>query len=420
VGSSDDFAISKLGLMRPLVLAAAACVVLSLAVSARADAAITGSNDGSALAGAMAGSPSPVSGASVITPNYPGGNGVLPNGFSDTPLAGFPTNGPSYTILTSGNSQLADDANSGTSSGSMNGVTGTGALAGANDYTILSVPITASQQARCVGFDFRFLSEEFPEYVGAGFNDTFLAELDQRTWAVSGQAISSLTDFAAGTGDRISVDASGPSAMSTANSAGTTYDGATSGLIARKYVTPGSHQVIFSIFDIGDQRLDSAVFIDNLRVTSEPPEQCRSLGLDPFEGTVGVESEKKVQLCASFDCAKFKITCNLPGGAPIPCQPFILAIVNFQTGQLGRVTDVATISKKKKVKLISKKQITIPAATTKTVKLKITKKGKKALKAAQRAGQKKLKVQLTAQNLANGVNKTFKVKMKIPKLKKQS
>jgi len=406
--------------MRPLVLAAAACVVLSLAVSARADAAITGSNDGSALAGAMAGSPSPVSGASVITPNYPGGNGVLPNGFSDTPLAGFPTNGPSYTILTSGNSQLADDANSGTSSGSMNGVTGTGALAGANDYTILSVPITASQQARCVGFDFRFLSEEFPEYVGAGFNDTFLAELDQRTWAVSGQAISSLTDFAAGTGDRISVDASGPSAMSTANSAGTTYDGATSGLIARKYVTPGSHQVIFSIFDIGDQRLDSAVFIDNLRVTSEPPEQCRSLGLDPFEGTVGVESEKKVQLCASFDCAKFKITCNLPGGAPIPCQPFILAIVNFQTGQLGRVTDVATISKKKKVKLISKKQITIPAATTKTVKLKITKKGKKALKAAQRAGQKKLKVQLTAQNLANGVNKTFKVKMKIPKLKKQS
>ena len=418
VGSSDCFSISKLGRVWSLILATAAFVALSAAVSARAEAAISGSNDPNALAGAMAATPSPVSGSAVITPNYPGGNGILPNGFSDTPLGGFPTNGPSYTILTSGNSQLADDANNSGSSGSNNGVTGVDALNGARDYTILSVPITATQQSRCVGFDFRFLSDEFPEYVSAGFNDTFLAELDQRTWSVSGQSISSLTDFAAGTGDRISVDAGGPSAMSAAYAAGTTYDGATAALVARKYVTPGSHTVIFSIFDIGDGNFDSAAFIDNLRVTSEPPEQCRSLGLDPFEGTVGIESEKKVQLCKSFDCAKFKITCNLPGGAPIPCQPFILAIVNFQTGQLGRSSDLALASKKTKVKLISKKQITIPAATTKTVKLKITKKGKKALKAAQLAGKKKLKVQLKTENLANGTNQTFKVKIKLPKLKK--
>ena len=398
MGGSDGFAISKSGRVRSLLLATAACALLSAAVSARADAAITPSNDGGALTAALAGSPSPVSGASVITPNYPGANGILSNGFSDTPLGGFPTSGPNFTILTNGDSQLADDANSANLSGSTNGIRGTGALAGAFDYTILSVPITATRQARCVGFDFRFLSEEYPEYVGAEYIDTFLAELDQRTWAVSGSSITSATDFAAGAGDRISVDTSGPSAMSAAKSAGTTYDGATSGLVARKYVSPGSHTVIFSIFDIGDEQLDSAVFIDNLRVTTDPPERCRSLGLDPFDGTVGFDSENKVQLCKSLDCAKLRVTCNLPGGAPIPCQPFVLGTV-------------------KKVKLISKKQLTIPAARTKTVELKITKKGKGALEAAQKAGKRKLKVQLKTENPVNGTNKTFKAMMRIPKLK---
>ncbi|WP_442940262.1 hypothetical protein [Nocardioides sp. B-3] len=32
-----------------------------------------------------------------------------------------------------------------------------------------------------VGMDFRFLSEEFPEYVGSSFNDAFIAEMDAST-----------------------------------------------------------------------------------------------------------------------------------------------------------------------------------------------------------------------------------------------
>ena len=164
-------------------------------------------------------------------------------------------------------------------------------------------------------------------------------------------------------------------------------------MVARKYVSPGTHTVIFSIFDIGDEQLDSAVFIDNLRVTTDPPERCRSLGLDPFDGTVGFDSENKVQLCKSLDCAKLRVTCNLPGGAPIPCQPFVAG------GQ----------PVKKVKRLISKKkQLTIPAARTKTVELKITKKGKGALEAAQKAGKRKLKVQLKTENPVNGTNKTFK------------
>lgn len=395
-----------------------------------ASAAVTGTNDPNALAGAMAATPSPLSGSGVITPNYPGGNGVFPNAVSDTPLAGFPTNGSSYAILTTGNSAFAPTGNTSSGSSSSNGVPGTGALAGANDYTILSVPVKATSTNRCVGFDFRFLSEEYPEYVGQKYNDTFLAELDTRTWAVSGQSVTSQTDFAAGTGDQISVNQSGPSAMSAENAAGTTYDGATPALIARKYVTPGTHTIIFSIFDVGDSALDSAAFIDNLRVTDEPPAQCHSLGLDAFEGLTGIDAKKKVILCKSFDCAKFQITCNLPGGSPIPCSPFILVIANFKTGQLGRAgTDLATVSKKgkkggkkkgsKKLKLTKKKQITIPAATTKTVKLKLTGKAKKALKKAAKAGKKKVTAKVKVQNPANGATDTIKVKLKLPKHKKK-
>jgi hypothetical protein len=387
-----------------------------------ASAAVNGTNDANALAGAMASTPSPLSGSAVITPNYPGGNGVYPNAVSDSPLAGFPTNGSSYTILTTGNSAFAPNGNTSSGSSSSNGAPGTGALVGANDYTILSVPVTATQNARCVGFDFRFLSEEFPEYVGQKYNDTFLAELDSRTWAVSGQAVTSQTDFAAGTGDQISVNQSGPSAMSAANAAGTTYDGATPALIARKYVTPGTHTIIFSIFDVGDSALDSAAFIDNLRVTDDPAAQCHSLGIDAFEGLTGIDAKSKVVLCKSFDCAKFQITCNLPGGSPIPCSPFILVIANFKTGELGRVSDLATVSKKGKkggkLKLTKKKQITIPAATTKTVKLKLTGKAKKALKKAAKAGKKKVTAKVKVQNPANGANDTIKVKLKLPKQKK--
>ncbi len=39
-----------------------------------------------------------------------------------------------------------------------------------------------------MAFDFRFLSEEFPIYVGTSFNDAFIAELDNSTWTTSGSA----------------------------------------------------------------------------------------------------------------------------------------------------------------------------------------------------------------------------------------
>jgi len=74
----------------------------------------------------------------------------------------------------------------------------------------------------------------------------------------------------------ISINATGPVAMNAANAAGTTYDGATPLLSASTQITPGTHSLYLSIFDQGDQVLDSAVFIDNLIVgfVPEPDTNC--------------------------------------------------------------------------------------------------------------------------------------------------
>jgi Ca2+-binding RTX toxin-like protein len=74
----------------------------------------------------------------------------------------------------------------------------------------------------------------------------------------------------------ISVNSTGVTAMSLANAAGTTYDGATALLSATSQVSPGPHSLYLSIFDQGDQLVDSAAFVDNLRIgfVSDPAVNC--------------------------------------------------------------------------------------------------------------------------------------------------
>ena len=117
-----------------------------------------------------------------------------------------------------------------------------------------------------VGIDFRFLSEEYPEYVGSRYNDAFVAELDNSTWTTSGSTISAPNNFAFDpTGNPITINAAGTTSMTAAEAEGTTFDGATSMLTAATPLSPGAHSLYLSIFDQGDHVLDSAVIIDNLR-----------------------------------------------------------------------------------------------------------------------------------------------------------
>jgi GDSL-like Lipase/Acylhydrolase family len=189
-----------------------------------------------------------------------------PNAAMTTSLASFPTAGDSYALLTTGDASLAAQPN--TSSGSGANDAGSNVRGNTDfDVTVLKAQLNVPVGVNCLlGMDFRFLSEEYPEFVGSAYNDAFIAEIDKSTWTTSGSTITAPDNFAFDPkGNPITINAAGTTSMSADEAAGTTYDGATPLLTAATPVSPGQHSLFLSIFDQGDRILDSAVMLDNLR-----------------------------------------------------------------------------------------------------------------------------------------------------------
>jgi uncharacterized repeat protein (TIGR01451 family) len=200
----------------------------------------------------------------------------------------FPTDGSNFAVLTTGNANLAGtpntDPNSGVNDGCILGLDANCSADGdptskgakrteAHDVSILKIPLTVPAGKSCLSFDYRFLSEEFPEWVGTPFNDAFIAELDTNSWTATGSSavspISAPKNFAFDPAGRpVSINAAGTSSMAPGPAFDTTYDGATPILTASTPITAGMHALYLSIFDQGDHILDSAVFVDNLRLSS--------------------------------------------------------------------------------------------------------------------------------------------------------
>lgn len=435
----------------------AATAGLSLVATA-AGATVVSGKDPNALASAMV-SGATVAGSSLAvdyacevddptTPEYDETN--CPTGIGTSPMAGFPTHGTTFTILTSGNAALADDANTSSSSGESWGQSGTPIAGNVFDQQVLRVDLGAATGS-CLAFDFRFLSEEYPEFVQAGFNDAFIAQLN--TWSVTvdagAQTINAPGNFAAGAGDTISVDASGPSAMLPEYAAGSTYDGATLPLVARAPVAPGSTNSLYlTIFDQGDGIYDSAVFLDNLRYETLPPNQCKSLALDPFEGTTGVSpASNKVTFGADKATLNMPFVCNLPPG-PINCTisasasftpwgqkvarkgerqpatttPLASGAASIPAGGSGTLSMATTAAGlkavkaaqqkpaklKKKAKKLLKKAKTAPPAKAK----KLVKKAKKLKKLARKLKKKPLgTVSITVSNASNGASEVINLSL---------
>ena len=298
---------------------------------------------------------------------------------SDTALAGFPTSGGTFGMLSSGDAELADDPNDDEGSGTDNGGQGYGE---AFDPVTLKIDINVPQGANCVGFDFRFLSEEFPEFVNAGFNDAFVAQLDQLSLAVSGSSINAPGNFAGGAGDQISVDSSGPSGMADSFAAGTTYDGATPRLVARTPVDSGAHSIFLTVFDAGDGILDSAVFLDNLKTSTEEAGKCKSLAVEPFEGSTGVgfaNPGDPFDLNPDLTALTFNAVCNLPSGNELSCNPSYA--FSFTPSTPGGGSNDRKARGTPATPLASG-SASIPSGQTQQVSLATTPAGKKAVKKA--------------------------------------
>lgn len=365
-------------------LAVAGAAILSLVSTTAASAAVVTSEDGNALAGSAVAPGTPLVAGSLQV-DYLCDADACPTGISDTPLVGFPSSGPNYAILTSGNAALADDPNSDGSSGESWGQSGTPIAGNVFDQQVTRIDLGPAT-GNCVAFDFRFLSEEFPEFVTAGFNDAFVAQLN--AWNVSvdaaAQTVNAPGDFAAGTGDSISVDAAGPSAMNAAEAAGTTYDGATLRLVARKAVVPGTPNTLYlTTFDQGDGIYDSAVFVDNIRYENIAPAQCKSLALDPFEGTTGIDlvPGSPPAFNAGKTAINIPVACNLPPG-PIGCP--INAVVSFVNWGDSLPARMATTP-------LAAGSATIPAGSTGTIVAATNPTGLKAMTTAAELPKKLLK-----------------------------
>jgi hypothetical protein len=192
---------------------------------------------------------------------------------SDSSLAGFPTSGATFAILSSGDAQFADDPNGSGDTGIGNGGGGGGHGESIFDLVKLRIDLAVPAGVNCLSMDFRFLSEEYPEFVGSTYNDAFVAELDTSNFSVDvNENIVAPNNFAFDEdGDAVSVNTAG---FSESNATGTTYDGATGLLQASTPITAGPHSIYLSIFDQGDGVLDSAAFIDRLRLRNLPPASC--------------------------------------------------------------------------------------------------------------------------------------------------
>jgi uncharacterized repeat protein (TIGR02543 family) len=259
---------------------ASVVTVAVLALAAPAMAAITTTRTASTVANAIVANPATITSSSFqeIAPTGP--SSEEPNAVSDTPLGGFATNGSSYGILTTGDATLADAANNSGSDGvGLGGDNGT--VHGDNDFdvTVLKVDLAVPAGVNCMTVDFRFLSEEFPEFVGGTVNDAFVAELDTSDWATDASSatapVTAPHNFAFDpNGNPITINAAGAASMSAGEAAGTTYDGATPLLNASTPITSGAHSLYLSIFDQGDDIYDSAVFLDNVRFSNRPIGTC--------------------------------------------------------------------------------------------------------------------------------------------------
>jgi len=181
------------------------------------------------------------------------------------------------------------------------------------DTASLTLDFVVPDDATTLGFDFRFMSEEFPEWVGSAFNDFFYAYLTDSTgthqiaYDTNGNIINVNNNFF------------NPAIYP----AGTVFDGTTPRLTTVVDVTPGETiSLRFEVGDVGDGIYDTAVWIDNVRFNVEgedttPPADV----LVVKHGPTTVEQGKQMTYTISYfndaevSAENVVITDNLPSQA---------------------------------------------------------------------------------------------------------
>lgn len=206
-------------------------------------------------------------------------------------LAGFPTNGPMYGLVSSGNTDGANDPNA--EENKTTGETGDFDTLDdppdglntneGNDLGGININFTAPAVAHpCLKIDVKFLSDEFDEFIGSNFNDFAAARLDNTAPPTVSPGPSGFPVPSAP--GNFLLDPSGvPITVNGAYLVGdydhsATYDNATPKLTAQTAVTAGSHSLTIWVGDAGDSIYDTTLFADNIRIEDQDPCPTTTIG----------------------------------------------------------------------------------------------------------------------------------------------
>jgi hypothetical protein len=263
--------------------------------SAQAALLVSTTNDATTLGTSIVGSGITASGFT-----YAGGataSGTFSGGLS----AGIGID--SGIILTTGDANLASGANNATGAGSSNGAAGDAqltTLAGVTTYDASVLEFDFTTTSSNAFLNFVFASEEYPEYVNAGFNDVFAFYLDGNNIAL-----------VPGTSTPVSIDNVSPltnSGFYNDNTGGTgiQYDGFTNMITASNVgLSAGNHHIKIAIADVGDGVYDSAIFLQlsSFADTAQAPQIAQAEAVpEPFTivgtilgGTAAMRMRKKLK-----------------------------------------------------------------------------------------------------------------------------
>jgi outer membrane protein OmpA-like peptidoglycan-associated protein len=288
-------------------------------VAGPAHAEITTTSDATALADAALHDPSLRTGASWDEPAAPEASAVATD-----PLVGFPTSGSDYLILSSGYTSQIPGSDQGILNANINAG---GTRGGALEVVALRIDLDVPAGRNCLTLAFRYLSEEWPGFVGQGYNDGFLAELDPASpWTMTDHQITAPANFAFMPGGAfVSINTA---AMSSEAAQGTVLNGGTELLSATTPITPGPHSVVLSVWDDGDVSYDSAAFVDDIRAFTTVPGGCGAGAVEadttPPDTTIdsgpsALSSTAAASFEFSADEAGTTFECSLDAGTWEPC-----------------------------------------------------------------------------------------------------
>ena len=164
-----------------------------------------------------------------------------------------PRNGGSLAVLSTGYATINDDGN-----------TDFPPIGPDGDKATLSLSFTVPDGMNSLLFDFYFLSQEYPGFVGSIFNDDFTAIINGSSKVADG------TNFAKDANGHV-IDVNSVTFAITGHHSdllGTSFDGngGTGWVIAGAPVAPGDNITLdFIVEDVGDGTVTSTVLLDNFR-----------------------------------------------------------------------------------------------------------------------------------------------------------